>query len=128
MSTRALALVALLLGGSAFAQVNPAHHNVTTGKPLRPGVYGRIVLRGADVPPPPVIYAKPVIASSVLLPDDVEPVYLYVPPGQVRKWKQNCARWKACDEAVLFVRMDRSPSQWGKWRHLREDVALQEQD
>lgn len=128
MSARALALVTLLLGGGAFAQVHPGHHNVTTGKPLRPGVYGRIVVKGAEVPPPPVIHARPVIASSVLLPDDVEPVYLYVPPGQVRNWKKNCARWKACDQAVLFVRMDRSPSQWGKWRHLREDVAWQEQD
>lgn len=128
MSTRSLAFVALLLGGTASAQVDPAHHNVTTGKPLRPGVYGRIVMKGADVPPPPVIHAKPVIASSALLPEGLAPVYLYVPPGQVRNWKKNCARWKACDQAVLFVRMDRSPSQWGKWRHLREDVALQEQD
>ena len=123
-----LLLAALLVGGAASAQVNPAHHNVTTGGPLRPGLYGRIVIKDKNVPPPPVIYGQPVIANSVLLPAKVEPVYLYVPPGQVRKWKQNCARWKACDEALLFVRMDQSPSRWGRWRHLREDVALQEHD
>ena len=128
MSRAGLGLAALLAGAAASAQVNPAHHNVTTGAPLRPGIYGRIVLKGQNVAPPPVIYPQPVIASSALLPADVKPVYLYVPPGQVRKWKQNCAKWKACDEAVLFVRVDQSPSQWGRWRHLRDDVALQEHD
>jgi hypothetical protein len=96
--------------------------NVTAGGPLRPGIYGRIEVRGAV--PPPVIYHRPVMASHLLLPPDAKPVYLYVPPGQVRKWKRNCARWKACDEAVLFVRVDHSPSRWGRWRQWREDLAL----
>jgi hypothetical protein len=124
-----LGLLPLVLAGAAVAQGNPAHQNVTAGGPLRPGVYGRIVLKGKQVPPPPVIYPQPVIASSAVLPAGVQPVYLYVPPGQVRKWKQNCAQWKACDEPVLFVRVDQSPSRWGRWRHLREqEVALREQD
>jgi hypothetical protein len=56
-------------------------------------------------------------------------VYLYVPPGQVRKWKQNCAKWSACDEPVLFVRVDDSPSRWGQWKQLREpQLALRERD
>jgi hypothetical protein len=121
-------LLPLLLAGAAAAESKAEWHNVTTGAALRPGVYGRIVLKGKDVAPPPLIYPQPVIASSALVPMGVEPVYLYVPPGQVRKWKHSCARWKACEEAVLFVRVDQSPSRWGQWRHLRDQVALQERD
>ena len=70
----------------------------------------------------------PESAFEAIVPPDADPVYLYVPPGQVRKWKQNCARWKACAEPVLFVRVDNSPSQWGKWRHLRDQVAVGERN
>ncbi len=109
----------------AAAQQPPdsPHVNLTAGGPLRPGVYGRIEVRGA---PPPLIYARPTVAGKVLVPADARPVFLYVPPGQVRRWQQHCARWSACDEPVLFVRMDESPSRWGRWRHLREQVALQD--
>ncbi|MBC5784268.1 hypothetical protein H8N03_15050 [Ramlibacter sp. USB13] len=120
----------LLLAGAAAAAAHagPEYRNVTTGKPLRPGIYGRITV-AAKAPPPPVIYAQPVIASQALVPARAQPVYLYVPPGQVRKWKENCARWSACDQAVLFVRVDDSPSRWGKWRERREaQLAMHERD
>lgn len=97
--------------------------NVTTGAPLRPGIYGRIEVRGST--PPPVFYAKPVVASDHRAVVKAPPVYLYVPPGQVRKWQQHCAKWQACDEPVLFVRMEASPSRWGEWRQLRDQVAWQ---
>jgi len=29
---------------------------------------------------------------------------------------------------VLFVRMEDSPSRWGQWRQLREQVAAQDRD
>jgi hypothetical protein len=119
---------ALVLGCLAAAGADAQEYrNLTTGSAMKPGVYGRIAVRG-EAPPPPVIYPQPVIASSALVPADAQPVYLYVPPGQVRKWKQSCARWKACDQPVLFVRVDNSPSRWGQWRHLRDQVALQERD
>ena len=121
------AAAALVLGmlAAAGALASSDYRNVTTGQPLRPGIYGRIAVQ-AKAPPPPVIYPQPVIASQALVPENAQPVYLYVPPGQVRKWKQNCARWHACDEPVLFVRMDDSPSRWGKWRERRgPDLALQ---
>jgi len=122
-----VAFAALAAAGCAHAQVD-AWRNVTAGGPLRAGVYGRIVPK-PKAPPPPLIYPKPVIASAVFVPARVTPVYLYVPPGQVRKWKDNCARWKACDQPVLFVRMDHSPSRWGEWRQLREaDLALPQDD
>jgi hypothetical protein len=112
------AILALGLAAPAFAAQAADYRNVTAGGPLRPGVYGRIVFKGKA--PPPVIYPQPVIASQALVPAHVDPVYLYVPPGQVRKWKDSCKRWKACDEPVLFVRVDDSPSRWGSWRVLRE--------
>ena len=122
---RALVFVAAALAsGAVLADGAAAYRNVTAGGALRPGVYGRIVIK-AKAPPPPVIYPQPVIASQPIVPETAKPVYLYVPPGQVRHWKRNCARWSACDEAVLFVRVDDSPSRWGKWRELREsDLAL----
>lgn len=123
----ALALSALL-AGAASADGAPEYRNVTAGGKLRPGVYGRIVLKG-QVAPPPVIYERPQIASQALVPPSAQPVYLYVPPGQVRKWKQHCARWSACDEPVLFVRIEDSPSRWGQWRQLRDpQLALQDRD
>lgn len=119
-----------LLACTAFAaRADVARHaawrNVTAGGALRPGVYGRIVVKG-HAAPPPVIYPRPIIANNLFVPANARPVYLYVPPGQVRHWKRNCARWAACDQPVLFVRVDHSPSRWGKWRMLREDVALHE--
>ena len=116
---------ALLAGGGAVAASD--WKNVTAGGSRRPGIYGRIVVK-EQAPPPPVIYPQPVIASDKLQPPGAQPVYLYVPPGQVRKWKQNCAKWQACEQPVLFIRVDDSPSRWGKWRERREQVALQERD
>jgi hypothetical protein len=118
---------AVLAAGGAAAQSAGDWRNVDTGTPLKPGFYGRIVIKGRAAPPP-VIYPQPVIASDALVPAGVQPVYLYVPPGQVRKWKQNCAKWSACQQPVLFVRVDDSPSRWGQWRQLRDQVALQERD
>jgi hypothetical protein len=117
-----LLLLPLVACGSAVAQ-GPEHRNVTTGGSFKPGVYGRIAVRNPSSPPP-VIYPQPVIASEALVPPGSQPVYLYVPPGQVRKWKQHCGKWSACEQPVLFVRVDDSPSRWGGWKKLREQVAL----
>lgn len=113
------ALLLCALASAAWADGVQGWRNLTAGGSLRPGIYGRIAFKG-QVQPPPVIYPQPVIASQVTVPERAQPVYLYVPPGQVRKWKDNCARWSACDEPVLFVRVDDSPSLWGQWRQRRE--------
>ena len=116
-------LPALALAASgAAAQAGPDWKTVTTGAPLKPGISGRISVR-PPAAPPPVIYARPVRASGEIGVPRMAPIYLYVPPGQVRKWKNHCAKWKACDRPVLFVRVDDSPSQWGQWKHRREQVA-----
>jgi hypothetical protein len=111
-----MAALAALIAATAQAGERD-WRNVTNGGALRPGIYGRIAVLGD---PPPVIYPRPVIASDGVVPANVQPVYLYVPPGQVRHWKQHCARWSACDQPVYFVRVDNSPSRWGQWRQLRE--------
>ena len=123
-----LTLAALAAGAPAVAQKTTDWRNVTSGAPLRPGVYGRIAVRDSATPPP-LIYPQPMVANEEIGAPRSRPVYLYVPPGQVRKWKQNCAKWSACDTPVLFVRMDDSPSRWGQWKQLREtQVALQDRD
>jgi hypothetical protein len=124
-STGLLAVLAMLSAVPAPARAEAAMpwRNVDTGQPLRPGIYGRIDVRGSHRPP--VIYEQPVVAAGSPPPaaPRAQPVYLYVPPGQVRKWPQHCAKWSACEQPVLFVRVDASPSRWGQWRQLREQVA-----
>jgi hypothetical protein len=123
VAVMAVAFAAIAATMKANAQ-EPNLRNATTGGPLRAGVYGRVEVRGTT--PPPVIYSQPVIATQVLVPASAQPTYLYVPSGQVRKWKQHCAKWQACDQPVLFVRMDANPGRWGQWRQKREQVASAE--
>lgn len=116
-----VAVVALSAVCAAFT-AGAAPLNVEAGKALRPGVYGQIEVRGA---PPPVVYTAPVTVAPV---DGkaADPVYLYVPPGQVRRWAKHCAKWKACERPVYFVRVDDSPSKLGAWKkaHKRDPVLL----
>ena len=118
MAVAALAAV-LAAPDAAAAATRPAARatpfNLDTGAPLRPGVYGRIdVSRSA---PPPVIHPAPVqVQVQRELASAPPPVYLYVPPGQVRKWPRHCQKWDACAVPVYFVRVDDSPSKLGKWK------------
>lgn len=107
------ACAALLAVSDAAVAANGQWRNVTAGGPLKPGIYGRIEVRGA---PPPLVHAKPVVARQALQPTAQEPVYLYVPPGQLRRWAQHCGKWQACDRPVYFVRVDDSPSRLGEWK------------
>ena len=121
-SVRLGCAIAFALTALAAAAGERDYRNLTAGGGLRPGVYGRIEVSG-NAAPPPVIYPQPVLAQSSIERVQRQPVYLYVPPGQVRKWKQHCAKWSACDEPVLFVRVEQSPSRWGQWRQRRDEVA-----
>lgn len=111
----------LAAAGAAEAQQH-AYVNVTAGGPLRPGVYGRIEVRNA--PPPPLLSPRPVVASRQLgSPPRVEPVYLYVPAGQVRRWSRYCGRYDACERPVYFVRMDNAPFKLGSWKQRSKAAA-----
>ena len=74
--TGAAAAVLLGLGGGAHAQ---AYVNATVGGELAPGVYGRINIGNA--PPPPLLYAEPVIIQRPAVVVPRAPIYMYVPPG-----------------------------------------------
>lgn len=79
----------------------------------QPGVYGRIDI--GNTPPPPVIYAKPIIYAPPRVAVVQEPVYLYVPPGHQKKWGKHCAKYNACGQPVYFVQ-----EKWVKERYERE--------
>lgn len=120
--SRAAVAASLLAVATAAAAKEAAPLNVTKGGALRPGVYGRIEPRGAL---PPLVNQQPVVAVRKLGPQ-ATPVYLYVPPGQVRRWAQHCAKWQACERPVYFVRVDHSPSRLGDWSRTRHGVARPE--
>lgn len=112
---RRLVLLLLAVTGcaAAWAQDRGRWTNVTQGGALRPGVYGRIAVQGT---PPPVVNTTPVTVQRVTSDRRAAPVYLYVPPGQLRRWPEHCAKWDACARPVYFVRVDDSPSRLGDWK------------
>lgn len=102
------ALAALSFGGPATAQVG------VSVQVAQPGVYGRIDIGG--LPPPPVVYAKPVIIAQPAVVVPAQPVYLYVPPGHQKKWSKHCHRYNACGQPVYFVR-----ESWVRERYEHEN-------
>jgi hypothetical protein len=94
----ATAALLLAAAGGAHAQ---AYINATVGGELAPGVYGRIDIGNA--PPPPLIYAEPVIIHRPAVVVPRSPIYLYVPPGHAKNWAKHCARYNACSQPVYFV-------------------------
>jgi hypothetical protein len=77
-------------------------HVILSGQ-LAPGVYGQVQL-GAEQPPPPLVYAQPVLIEPQAAPP--QPVYLHVPPGHARNWRKHCHAYNACNRPVYFVRSD----------------------
>lgn len=64
-----------------------------------PGFYGRIDIGNA--PAPVLVYREPIIVMQV---QQVAPlVYLRVPPGHSRNWKDHCGAYGACGQRVYFV-------------------------
>jgi hypothetical protein len=91
---------------SAWAAVftAPAWSAVDVGVGItirEPGVYGRIEL--GSLPPPPVVYAQPVIITRPAVVVQQPPMYLYVPPGHAKNWGKHCGRYNACARPVYFV-------------------------
>lgn len=75
--------------------------SVTVGQP---GFYGRIDVGNA--PPPQLVYVQPVLVQSVRVAHPVQPIYLHVPPGHLKKWSKHCHKYDACSRPVYFVRDD----------------------
>ncbi len=105
-------LPSLLLGGvvalAAFVatstHASTPYVSATVSGELQPGVYGRIDIGNA--PPPPLIYAQPVIIQRPAVYVRQEPLYLHVPPGHAKKWAKHCSRYNACGQPVYFVRVN----------------------
>lgn len=96
--SKALALVAVFAATTASAQTGVG----VSVSVNQPGVYGRIDI--GNMPPPPVIYAKPVIYAPPPVYVVQQPMYLYVPPGHQKKWGKHCKRYNACGQPVYFVK------------------------
>ena len=64
-----------------------------------PHFYGRLDI--GDFPQPQVIYGQPMMIERG--PMDRPPIYLRVPPGHAKHWRQHCREYNACGERVFFV-------------------------
>ncbi len=96
-----LALATATLAAPAQAQ----NYNITLSGEITPGVYGRIDL--GNRPPPPVVYTQPVLIRPVPVGGVAPaPLYVYAPPGHIKKWGKHCHRYNACGVPVYFVRVD----------------------
>ena len=104
------AILSVLLSVLAFgtlvplAQAQNVSISATITGEIVPGVYGRVVL--GNRPPPPLVYAQPVVALPVVVTErmPMEPIYLHVPPGHAKHWRKHCQEYNACNRPVYFVR------------------------
>jgi hypothetical protein len=55
-------------------------------------------------PGPPLVYAQPVLIEPVPYAAPPTPVYLHVPPGHAKNWREHCREYNACNRPVYFVR------------------------
>jgi hypothetical protein len=95
--------IVLLCGGS-LAHAADVDVRVIIASEIAPGVYGRVELGNA--PPPPVVYARPVIVAA---PPNAQPapaIYLHVPPGHAKNWSKHCQQYNACGQPVYFVKSE----------------------
>jgi hypothetical protein len=103
MRTTLLKMTALfMLLGAAVVHAADVNVGVSVAGQISPGVYGRIDIGNA--PPPPVLYAQPVIITRPARPVTTAPLYLHVPPGHAKKWDKHCHKYNACGQPVYFVK------------------------
>jgi hypothetical protein len=99
MTLHRLSAVAFALLAAPFASAQTSV-GVSIGI-NQPGVYGRIDI--GNQPPPPVVFAQPVVAIAPPVARAEPPLYLYVPPGHQKHWSKHCASYNACGRPVYFV-------------------------
>ncbi|SFC49003.1 hypothetical protein SAMN05216344_11943 [Polaromonas sp. OV174] len=104
------------------AQAATPYVSATVEGALAPGVYGRVDIGNA--PPPPLIYAQPIIIQRPPVMVQQPPLYLHVPPGHAKKWSKHCARYNACGQPVYFVKVrgdDNYERRGGRDKHHGND-------
>ncbi len=102
-----LSLPAALLATVALAAVATPAMSSDVGVSIsigQPGFYGQIDI--GHVARPQVIYTRPMIAEYAPRGVVYAPIYLRVPPGHSRNWRQYCGRYTACGRPVYFVQDD----------------------
>jgi hypothetical protein len=102
-SLRICTLIAFAFAAAtSVASAGDVSVGVTITGEIVPGVYGRVDL--ANRPPPPLVYAAPVINERPPPRVVVEPIYLHVPPGHAKNWRKHCHEYGACGRPVYFVK------------------------
>src|SRR5579871_5511299 len=101
MKTRLFIAAALLSIGTARAFAGDIGVSVNLGEP---GFFGQIDIGNA--PPPQVVYPQAVIVEPAPEYAQAPPIYLHVPAGYERHWREHCHEYHACNRRVLFVRDD----------------------
>lgn len=96
--------MAPLLWGSALAHGADVDLRVIIASEIAPGVYGRVEIGNA--PPPPLLYAKPVVVAAQPGRQPAQPIYLHVPPGHAKRWSKHCHKYNACGQPVYFVKSE----------------------
>ena len=118
MRTRYSVVLMLALGAfAAQAQAQISVNATITGEVV-PGVYGQVVL--GNRPPPPLVYAQPVVVQPVAVvagAPPVQPLYLHVPPGHAHNWRKHCHEYHACNRPVYFVKSAEYEPEYHKHGH-----------
>jgi hypothetical protein len=97
-----IAIAALVGAGATVTYAGNVNIDVAITGEITPGVYGRVEL--GNRPPPPVVYAQPVVIEQPPPTVHVEPIYLHVPPGHAKNWRRYCHEYHACNRPVYFVK------------------------
>ena len=116
-----LVLASAVIGIAFVASVARAqvpYVNATVSGQLQPGIYGRIDIGNA--PPPPLIYAQPIIIQRPAVRVQQAPLYLHVPPGHAKKWSKHCGKYNACGQQVYFVKV-RGDDEYERRNYQRRD-------
>ena len=96
-------LLAMSFGAAApLANAGDISVGVTITGEITPGVYGRVDL--SNRPPPPLVYAAPIVIERPPPHVVVQPIYLHVPPGHAKNWSKHCHEYHACNRPVYFVK------------------------
>jgi hypothetical protein len=117
-------IVGLVLVGTGVARAGELNLSVILSGQVAPGVYGEVQLGGS--PPPPVVYAQPMLIEPATYAVAPPPVYLHVPPDHALHWREHCREYNACHRPVYFVRSAEYEPGYG--RHDREHHRDHEHD
>ncbi len=110
--------------GSVQAQI---YVNGSVAAALPSGIYGRIDI--GQAPPPPLLYAQPIVVQHPVMVVPQEPVYLYVPRDHAKHWRKHCRQYQACGQPVYFLRDRPQHAQWHRDdKHYEKSQKRYEKD